>query len=143
MAVGQFNEDINVLSAITVEIAMNNPKIYNLVVSILSHFISQLESTDKREKIAKNICCKFSRLPNSGYLQIWMQRITYQMENGPTYNEPICKIVNNESNISIWNNEWLKDELIAEFPIYSMKTDWLVKAYTPIIAINEVSVFDY
>ena len=97
----------------------------------------------EREKIAKNICRKFSRLPNSGYLQIWMQRMTYQMKDGPIYNEPICKIVNNEPDISLWNNTWLKDELVIGFPTYSMRTDWLVKAYTPIIDIDEVSVFDY
>lgn len=36
-----------------------------------------------------------------------------------------------------------KDELVIGFPTYSMRTDWLVKAYTPIIDIDEVSVFDY
>lgn len=143
MEIGKFNEDINVLSAIVVEIAMNSPKIHNLIVSILSRLISQLKSTKEREKIAKNICRKFSRLPNSGYLQIWMQRMTYQMKDGPIYNEPICKIVNNEPDISLWNNTWLKDELVIGFPTYSMRTDWLVKAYTPIIDIDEVSVFDY
>lgn len=143
MEIGKFNEDINVLSAIVVEIAMNSPKIHNLIVSILSRLISQLKSTKEREKIAKNICRKFSRLPNSGYLQIWIQRMTYQMKDGPIYNEPICKIVNNEPDISLWNNTWLKDELVIGFPTYSMRTDWLVKAYTPIIDIDEVSVFDY
>ena len=115
ITVNKLEEDVNVLSAISVEIAMNSPKIYNLVVSILSHLITRLNSFPEQEKIAKNICHKFSRLPNIGYLQIWMQRITYKMDT-VRYTEPICKIVNNEPDISIWNNEWLKDELVTGFP---------------------------
>lgn len=143
IAAGKLKEDINVLSAITVEIAMNSPKIYNLVVSILSHLITQLDSTAEREKTAKNICRKFSRLPNIGYLQIWMQRITYKMGTAMGYTEPICKIVNDEPNISIWNNDWLKDELVTGFPTYSIRTNWLVDLFTPTVNIDEVSIFDY
>ena len=136
-------EDISVLSAIVVEIAMNNPKAYSLVVSILSHFISQIDSIAEREKFTQNICRKFYRLPNIGYLQIWMQRITYKMSAAMGYTEPLCKIINNESGISIWNNEWLKEELTAGFPTYSIRTNWLVDSFTPTVNIDEVSIFDY
>ena len=97
----------------------------------------------EREKIAKNVCLKFSRLPNIGYLQIWMQRITYKMETLMEYTEPLCKIANNIPNISIWNNDWLKDEFVEDFPTYNICTDWLVDLFTPTIDINEVSIFDY
>ena len=59
------------------------------------------------------------------------------------YTEPICKIVNNEPNVSIWNNEWLKDELVTGFPTYSIRTNWLVDLFTPTVDIDEISVFDY
>jgi len=143
IAANKLKEDVNVLSAIAVEIAMNSPKIYNLIVSILSHLINQLDSTTEREKIAKNICLKFSRLPNIGYLQIWMQRITYKMDTLMGYTEPLCKIVNKDPDISIWNNDWLKDEHVADFPTYSICTDWLENSYTPTINIGEASIFDY
>lgn len=143
IAADKLKEDANVLSAITVEIAMNSPRVYNLIISILSHLINELGSTVEREKIAKNICLKFLRLPNIGYLQIWMQRITYKMGTLMGYTEPLCKIVNNTPDISIWNNDWLKDELVADFPTYNICTDWLVDLFTPIIDIDEVSIFDY
>lgn len=143
VGIDKLEEDISVLSAIVVEIAMNSPKIYNLVVSILSNLINQLDSTAERENISKNICNKFSRLPNIGYLQIWMQRITYEMATPMGYTEPLCKIINNEPDILIWNNNWLKDECITDFPTYSMCTHWLRDLYTPIIDIDEVSIFEY
>lgn len=59
------------------------------------------------------------------------------------YTEPLCKIINNTPDISIWNNDWLKDELVADFPTYNICTDWLVDLFTPIIDIDEVSIFDY
>ena len=48
VGIDKLEEDISVLSAIVVEIAMNSPKIYNLVVSILSNLINQLDSTADR-----------------------------------------------------------------------------------------------
>lgn len=142
-SIKDLSENAGVLSAITVEIAMNSPKVYSLVVSIISNLISHLRTTKEREDIAKNICYKFSRLPNIGYLQLWMQRITFQMATPMNYTEPLCKIVENKPDVQIWNNEWLKDEYTLEFPLYSMCTDWIRDMFTPIIDIDEVSIFDY
>lgn len=137
------SENISVLSAIVVEIAMNSPKVYSLAVSIISNLITHLGTTKERECVAKSICNKFSRLPNIGYLQLWMQRITFQMATPMNYTEPLCKIVENQPNIQIWNNGWLKDEYTEQFPLYSMCTNWIRDRFTPIIDIDEVSVFDY
>lgn len=140
---GKILENVEVLSAIVVEIAMNSPKVYSLAVSIISNLIDYLDTTEKRETMAKNICNKFSRLPNIGYLQLWMQRITFQMSTSMGYTEPLCKIVENKPDVQIWNNEWLKDEYTSGFPLYSMCTNWIRDRFTPIINIDEVSIFDY
>lgn len=135
-------ENIKVLSAIVVEIAMNSPDVYNLTVSILSQLMQKLDTTAERDKMSKCIYCKFSRLPNIGYLQIWMQRITYKEKELIDYDEKLCKIINNEK-VTIWNNDWLKDNLVEDFPIMSMRnSEWLQNSYTPIIDIDEVSIFD-
>lgn len=57
---GKILENVEVLSAIVVEIAMNSPKVYSLAVSIISNLIDYLDTTEKRETMAKNICNKFS-----------------------------------------------------------------------------------
>ena len=59
------------------------------------------------------------------------------------YTEPLCKIVENKPDVQIWNNEWLKDEYTSGFPLYSMCTNWIRDRFTPIINIDEVSIFDY
>ena len=60
------------------------------------------------EKIRK----KFSKVPNTGHLDIWLQRIVIGFDESISFNEQICKIVDNKENIStIWKLEWLKEEL--------------------------------
>lgn len=136
-------ENVGVLSAIVVEIAMNSPKVYSLAVSVISKLMTYLNTIEDREMLAKNILNKFSRLPNIGYLQIWMQRMTFDMTTPMGYTEPLCKIVESKQNVEIWNNKWLKDEYTADFPLYSMCSDWIRDKFTPIIDIDEVSIFDY
>ena len=137
------NENITVLSAIVVEIAMNSPKVYSLIVSIISNLIIHIKVPTEREIITKKICFKFSRLPNIGYLQLWMQRITLKMNASMIYSEPLCAIVENKSDMQIWNNDWLKHDLVINFPQKSMCTNNIISKLTPKINIKEVSVFDY
>lgn len=81
-------------------------------------------------------------IPNIGELQIWMQRITYQWANPIAYTESICKIVANVPNVVLWNNDWVADEYKDAFPQYKICTNWLRDCYTPVIDIDEVSLFD-
>jgi hypothetical protein len=64
------------------------------------------------------------------------------MNPGITYSEPLCKIVTGEANISLWNNEWVKDEFRVGFPQYQICTNWIRDNFTPVINIDEVSLFD-
>lgn len=136
-------ENICVLSAIIVEIAMNSPKIYSLAVSIISNLIIHIKESTEREKIAKNICAKFSRLPNIGYLQLWMQRITVKMKTSMNYSESLCALVEKQIDVQIWNNDWLRKDLIKDFPQKSICANLNISRLTPKISINEVSIFDY
>lgn len=81
-------------------------------------------------------------IPNIGELQIWMQRITYQWTKPIDYMESICKIVANVPDVVLWNNEWVADEYKDAFPQYEICTNWLRDCYTPVIDIDEVSLFD-
>lgn len=46
-AIENLLENVGVLSAIVVEIAMNSPKVYSLAVSIISNLINHLDTTEK------------------------------------------------------------------------------------------------
>ena len=131
-----------ILIAILTEIALGSPKCYPIVLQLCSVLINKLSTTSEREEIVNDIYRKFQMIPNIGELQIWMQRITYQWARPIDYSESICKIVANVPDVVLWNNEWVADEYKDTFPQYEICTNWLRDCYTPVIDIDEVSLFD-
>ena len=131
-----------ILMAILTEIALGSPKCYPIVLQLCSVLINKLSTTSERERNVNDIYKKFQMIPNIGELQIWMQRITYQWTNPIDYTESICKIVANVPDVVLWNNDWVADEYKDAFPQYKICTNWLRDCYTPVIDIDEVSLFD-
>ncbi len=134
--------DVQVLISIFTDIALLSPKVYKIVLAIISKLISKITTTNDRERTVNNIYTKFQRFPNIGEIQIWMQHITYKLPHPIAYSEALCKIVNNEPDVEIWNNDWVDDVYKRAFPQYKICTDWIRNSFTPIIDIDEVSLFD-
>ncbi len=135
-------DDTIALISIFTDIAILSPKAYKIVLAIISRLIGKIPTTDKREQIVKDIYKKFQRFPNIGEVQIWLQRITYDLRYPIAYTEDICKIVNNEPNVKLWNNDWVADKYKVAFPQHKICTDWIRNCYTPVINIDEVSLFN-
>ena len=108
--------DVRVLISIFTDIALYSPKTYKLILAIISKLISKIETTDERERIVSQIYRKFEHFPNIGEIQIWMQHITYKLPNPIPYTEGICKVVNNENGVQLWNNDWVADVYKQDFP---------------------------
>jgi fibrillarin-like rRNA methylase len=66
------------LVSILVDIALKNPKIYSVFVSILSKIICDISNKDK-EEIIKKILKKFKDKPNSEDMHLWLQRIAINL----------------------------------------------------------------
>ena len=135
-------DDTIALISIFTDIAILSPKAYKIVLAIISRLIVKIPTTDKREQIVKDIYKKFQRFPNIGEVQIWLQRITYDLRYPIAYTEDICKIVNNEPNVRLWNNDWVANKYKVAFPQHKICTDWIRNCYTPVINIDEVSLFN-
>lgn len=135
-------ENVTVLISIFVDVALANPKSYKMVLAILSELLSKYPTTSERERIIRQVYDKFQNLPNIGELQIWLQRITFKLPTPLDYSEKLCKIVDNDSGIQLWNNEWVKDAYKVDFPMSSICDVELRDSLTPIIDIDEVALFD-
>ena len=59
---------------------------------------------------------KFKKIPNTGHLDIWLQRLAIGFNKPSNFDEPICKIVSSmhqqdDQSIQIWESNWLKENL--------------------------------
>ncbi len=100
-------QDIDQLISIITDIAYYNPRTYPDSVAIISKLISSIENISNQKEFVEKVHRKFKRLPNTGHLDIWLQRITIGFSENFLFDEPICKLVAKE-NISIWESNWLK-----------------------------------
>lgn len=110
----QKRENIPVLISIVVDIAFLNPRTYSVSIAILSTLLNLLEK-HQIDKTVKRIISKFKTIPNTGHMQIWLQRAIIKLDIADNYfDEPVCKLVEG-NNIKLWNNEWLHKNTIAIF----------------------------
>ena len=101
------------LISIIVDIAYNNPRTYPAAMAILSKLLTFVESTSERREIVRRIVNRFSRIPNTGHLEIWLQRITREFGNDIDFQEPLCQLVSGENN-QIWNNDWIRSKKLLD-----------------------------
>lgn len=107
-------DDLEVQVAILTDIAFTSPSTFPAVAGILSHLIS-LTPKDEKEELWKKVSTKMSKMPNNGYQEVWLQRVTKPEDVGIEYNstEKICRIVNNEK-IELWDSSWINSEILKK-----------------------------
>lgn len=130
------------LISIVVQLAYNNPRLYPLSAVILSKLLNSLEDRDEKKDMLEKIYKKFQQLPNITYLHIWLQRISYFIDNTIHYDEKICNLLENP-NIPLWNFNWLNDgqkNLIEKAPLINSSE---VQKLTSLIAQDEADQFFY
>lgn len=117
---GHLWENISAMVAIAVEIAANNLRAANNALKIASQLLADMREEDqqKKQEIIGLIYKKLKRIPNSAFLQVWLQNITHTTDDwskGEIYDMPLCKVVA-EQPVSLWNNQWLIPEIASTFP---------------------------
>jgi hypothetical protein len=103
-------DNADVLISLLVNLAYNNPRLFTLVTASLSFLIPKIEHSEKQKALLIKIKDKFSQLPNTAYLNIWLQRITLKVNSSITYSGKLCeKVIDN--NVQIWNSDWLNPKI--------------------------------
>lgn len=127
--------------AILVELAYRNPKCYHVCMALLAKFIVRLNHGE-RKQAAQNVLEKFKHLPNTGYLQIWLQRIMLPCDIKLDYSERMCLAVNDPT-MKIWKHDWLGEgnELWVAMSIASIVDEEKLKELQPTISNDEVNLF--
>lgn len=132
--------NIQVLVSILVDIMYKNPRTYPISSAILSKLLSLLNDPTKRDKILQLIMTKFAKIPNTGHIKIWLQRLTIKIDRQRIYEEDLCKKVNDPT-IQIWNSDWLNNTLktlIATTPVID---EQIIQDIDVVINQTEVQLF--
>ena len=142
--------NIQVLIAILTEIIMKNPAVLPQAITCISSLIQVIAiNNDKRNNtdniinnIIDNIYNRLNLLPNIGYIQIWMQRLTYKvLDKKYEYDEPLCKLVQDEEIKELWNLEWLEPSLRNKISLSSICDRVKRDSMSPTIKTDETMIF--
>ncbi len=139
----KINENITALIAILTQITLKSPKSYKETIAGISHLLQFIPKENEKKMLLNDILEKFKQLPNTGDIEIWLQRISYLFDSPKKpckYKEALCQIVHGKD-IALWNFSWLKPELFKDFPIKSICNKKILKGMTPYIQIKEYSIF--
>jgi RNA-directed DNA polymerase len=134
-------EDVKVLISIIVDISYKNPRTYAITTAILSKLFTLIDNDEQRDRILNDIQTRFNKIPNTGILKIWIQRITIKLNRAKIYDEKLCNKVN-DSSIIIWNSDWMNDELkaiINSEPFINEKT---IESINSVVDVSEVQLFE-
>lgn len=129
--------DIQQLISIIVNIMEKNSNVIEHCVAILSKLLNYL-SPDEKKSIIKNIKSKFELLPNTEYVEIWLQRLTLPYSRSSEYNSSLCKKVREPESINIWNSEWFAQSFDENLMIDEKEIESLLE----VISIDQIDLFN-
>ncbi len=113
--------------SIIVDIMLKNPRTYSISIAILSK-IFEFVSSNTKFIIIEKIIKKFNVIPNTDYLDIWLQRLTILDKKDKEYSTLLCQKIYSSNNI--WESSWLNYTLDESLIIDNEKIESLTKTVT-------------
>lgn len=143
---GHLWENISTMVAIAVEIAANNVRVAPNALKVASQMLADMpkKEANKRNYIISLIYNKLRNIPNSAFLQVWLQNITHVTDDwtkGELYDMPLCKIVAGQP-VMLWNNDWIKPELANHLPSDSIVDREILAKAGPVITFKNKRQYD-
>ncbi len=137
------SNNVSVLISIVTEIMCNNPKVYSIGTAIISSLMLYVPSR-QIDYLIKSIHKKCLTLPNTGIIQLWLQRMCISLHVGEYYTERLCQRVGGSTtNCDIWNVEWISANHKRKFNEMNFIDSDIVSTLTPIYDLSEINPFSY
>lgn len=131
---------VRAMSAICIQIALENVGCAHYALRIISRMIDSLKDISEKQSIIDLVYNKLCNQPNSDYNQLWLQNMTYTQDkkNGTLpYSLRLCKLVMENIEEPLWNNGWIRAEFVQNMPIESIVNKETLKKVTPVIMFRE------
>lgn len=137
--IAYFNQIISIVT----DIAYHNPKCIAVCCAIISQFLSLLKN-DVHKNIMLKVYNKLQKAPNSGFSQIWLQRVLKNNTKEIDYTEPLCHLVCGNKGTMIWNHSWINDQkLLAIIKQETIFNKAIFDDLKPVMASDEIDLFSY
>jgi hypothetical protein len=131
------------LISIAVDIANSSPRTFPVCAAIVSKLLSQLKADKARVDVIRRIHRKLAQLPNTGHMEVWLQRISHPYDGTIQFTELLCQVVNGGTS-SLWNNDWISSrELIAALAPEQIINERKLMALKPVVPPEEIRMFAY
>ncbi len=140
------NIDYEVIIAILTMTAHYSPKYMPQIAAIISKIIEISGDKIQRKNIINRIVQRFTDLPNTEFIDIWLQRISsshevleYEFKSNIT--RVAVGVLDNES---LWNSEWLRPEhkeTMRIIGISSLKLDIEDHVFSPVVSREEFELY--
>ena len=132
-----------VLISIAVDIAYQSPRVFPVCAAIVSKLLSFLENQASRRAVLRKIRDKVSLLPNTGHMEVWLQRISHPIDATVQFRERLCHVVCGKDE-PIWNSDWISSrKLEAAVASKNIIDRRKLKALKPIVRPVEIKIFAY
>lgn len=131
---------VRAMAAVCTQIALENVDCAHYALRVLSRMVDSLKDEEEKWDIIDKVYSKLCNQPNSTYNQLWLQNITYQKDKktgASPYSLRLCQLVAGRQVEPLWNNEWLKPELLTDIPYDTIVDGEILKKVTPVITFRE------
>ena len=140
--------DANALCAIALQIALENVTVAHFVLRIIGDIVAHTQKQlfgfhQKHTSLLPRIRQRLLTLPNSDYLKLWLQALTFSLDkeaNECPYDTPLCQLAAGKRS-DLWDNSWLKPSICKKFSANSI----VATDETPqdtMVKIHATSIYD-
>ncbi len=136
---------VHAMSAICTQIALENVGCCHYALRVLSRMVDSLKDENEKSTIVNLVYTKLCKQPNSDYIQLWLQNMTYQQDKitgKSPYKMRLCRVVDRNKKVALWNNEWLKPNLYSNLHYDNVVDAEVLKKVTPVITFRERRAYD-
>ena len=132
------------LVAVATQIGIENISVVHHSLRIISQILTTLKTPESKIRIVNMVRNRFILLPNSDYVQIWLQNLTYPYDTRRKeypYTHLLCRMVAG-CQTYVWNMGWLMPELLEKLNFKSIIQTKKLRNLEPIINFKENRLYD-
>lgn len=135
---------VEALVAVATQIGIENISVVHYSLRIISQILTTLKTPESKIRIVNMVRDRFILLPNSDYVQIWLQNLTYPYDakrKEYPYTHMLCRMVAG-CQTCVWNMGWLIPELLEKLNFKSIIQTKKLRNLEPIINFKENRLYD-